>query len=141
MVERRNSAAGAGTPGSANDVRPLGNGHETILTQIPRKSQLKNLLALLPEGRENAIPMRDLADRLEIDQRALRAAILQAREAGEIIAGDSAGYYRPADKAELRRYYFAARKRSLSGLKSLKAVRRKLAEFDGQQGFGEEKGI
>ena len=140
MTEKRNSAAGAGTPDSASNVRPLGNGHESILTQIPRKSQLKNLLSLLPEGRENAIPMRELADRLDIDQRALRAAILQAREAGEIIAGDSAGYYRPADKTELRKYYFAARKRSLSGLKALKAARRKLAEFDGQQNF-EEKGF
>lgn len=133
MVERRNSAAGAGTPGSANDVRPLGNGHETILTQIPRKSQLKNLLALLPEGRENAIPMRELAGRLGVDDRALRAAIMRARESGDIIAGDSAGYYIPTDKAELRRYYSTARKRCLSGLKALKAARRKLAEIDGQQ--------
>ena len=140
MVERRNSAAGAGTPGSANDVYPMGTGHSQSISQIPRKSQTENLLALLPEGRENAVSMRELADRLGIDQRALRAAILQAREAGEIIAGDSAGYYRPADKTELRKYYFAARKRSLSGLKALKAAHRKLAEFDGQQNF-EEKGF
>lgn len=139
MSMRKNSAAGAGTPGSASNVRPLGNGHKIIIPQERLCCQMEKLLALLPEGRENAIPMRDLADRLEIDQRALRAAILQAREAGEIIAGDSAGYYRPADKAELRRYYFAARKRSLSGLKSLKAVRRKLAEFDGQQRLDDER--
>ena len=139
MGRQKNSAAGAGTPNSANDVRPLGNGHETILTQIPRKSQLKNLLALLPEGRSNAIPMQMLAERLGVDPRSLRAAIARAREAGEIIAGDSAGYYIPTDKAELRRYYSTARKRSLSGLKSLKAVRRKLAEFDGQQRLDDEQ--
>ena len=140
MGRQKNSAAGAGTPGSANDVRPLGSGRKAIIAQEKPCDQMENLLSLLPEGRENAIPMRELADRLDIDQRALRAAILQAREAGEIIAGDSAGYYRPADKTELRKYYFAARKRSLSGLKALKAARRKLAEFDGQQNF-EEKGF
>ena len=140
MTEKRNGAAGAGTPGSANDVRPMGNGRKAIIPQARPCCQMEKLLALLPEGRENAIPMRDLADKLDINQRALRAAILQAREAGEIIAGDSAGYYRPADKAELRKYYFAARKRSLSGLKSLKAVRRKLAEIEGQQTFGDERG-
>ena len=140
MGERRNSAAGAGTPDSASNVRPPGNGRKAIIPQERTCCQMEKLLALLPEGRENAVSMRDLADRLNIDQRALRAAILQAREAGEIIAGDSAGYYRPADKTELRKYYFAARKRSLSGLKALKAARRKLAEFDGQQNF-EEKGF
>ena len=139
MGRQKNSAAGAGTPGSANDVRPLGNGHKFNIPQNRPYSKPEKLLSLLPEGRENAIPMRVLAERLGVDDRALRAAILQAREAGEIIAGDSAGYYRPADKAELRRYYFAARKRSLSGLKSLKAVRRKLAEFDGQQRLDDEQ--
>ena len=84
--------------------------------------------------------MRVLAGRLGVDDRALRAAIMRARESGAIIAGDSAGYYIPADKAELRRYYKTAKKRSLSGLKSLKAARRKLAEIEGQQTFGGERG-
>ena len=81
--------------------------------------------------------MRELADRLGIDERALRAAILQAREAGEIIAGDSAGYYRPADKAELRRYYHTAKRRALSGLRALKAARRLLQEMEGQRRLGD----
>ena len=136
MDEIRNGAAGAATPNSANDVRQVGTRHKSNITQIRPCGKLENLLALLPEGRENAIPMKRLADLLGVDPRSLRAAIARAREAGCIIAGDSAGYYVPADKAELRRYYFAARKRSLSGLKSLKAARRKLAEFDGQQDMG-----
>ena len=136
MNKNSKGAAGAATPNSANDVYQAGARHKSTIAQFKPCGKLEKLLCLLPEGRENAIPMRELSDRLGIDQRALRAAILRAREAGEIIVGDSAGYYRPADKAELRRYYFAARKRSLSGLKSLKAVRRKLAEFDGQQDMG-----
>lgn len=34
MSRQKNSAAGAGTPGSANDVRPLGNGHNKSITWI-----------------------------------------------------------------------------------------------------------
>lgn len=136
MNENKKGAASAATPNSAKDVRPAGTRHEIIISYRKPQCKMENLLALLPEGRSNAIPMQMLAERLGVDPRSLRAAIARAREAGEIIAGDSAGYYRPADKAELRRYYFAARKRSLSGLKSLKAVRRKLAEFDGQQDMG-----
>lgn len=133
MGLNRNGAAGAGTPNSAKDVHPAGTRHKIIISYRKPQCKTENLLALLPEGRENAVSMRELADRLGIDERALRAAILQAREAGEIIAGDSAGYYIPANKAELRRYYHAARKRCLSGLKALKAAHRKLAEIEGQQ--------
>lgn len=34
MVERRNSAAGAGTPGSASNVHPAGTRHNQSITWI-----------------------------------------------------------------------------------------------------------
>ena len=99
--------------------------------------RLEELLLLLPEGRSNAIPMQMLAERFGVDPRSLRAAIARAREAGEIIAGDSAGYYRPASKEELRRYYHTAKRRALSGLRALKAARRLLQEMEGQRRLGD----
>lgn len=137
MRDFKNSAAGAATPDSAKNVCTMGTGHEYSLTHIPRKTQLEKLLSLLPEGRKNAISMQALSDRMDLNPRALRAAIMQARDAGEIIAGDTAGYYIPADKEELRKYCALAKKRSLSGLKALKAARKKLAEIEGQQAIGD----
>lgn len=130
MGEIRKGAAGAATPDNAQNVGQMGNtGHQEI---ISKGFPAVKLFSILPEGRENAVPMRVLAERLGVDDRALRAAIMRARESGDIIAGDSAGYYIPTDKAELRRYYHTARKRCLSGLRALQAARRKLEELEGE---------
>ena len=102
------------------------------------EKNIQKLLSLIPAGRENAVSMQQLADTLGLDKRAVRAAVMRARESGEIIAGDAAGYYIPSDTGELRRYYFMARKRSISGLNALKAARRKLRELEGQLSLGED---
>ena len=46
------------------------------------------LIEHIPHGRENAIAMRDLSERLNIDPRTLRALIQQERERGEPICSD-----------------------------------------------------
>ena len=137
MDETKKGATGAATPNSAQSVDQMDRNHENSLSQKPVMSQQEKLFSLLPEGRSNAIPMQILAEQLGVDPRSLRAAIARAREAGEIIAGDSAGYYRPADKAELRRYYHTAKRRALSGLRALKAARRLLQEMEGQRRLGD----
>ncbi len=137
MDETKKGATGAATPNSAQSVDQMDRNHENSLSQKPVMSQQEKLFSLLPEGRSNAIPMQILAEQLGVDPRSLRAAIARAREAGEIIAGDSAGYYCPASKEELRRYYHTAKRRALSGLRALKAARRLLQEMEGQRRLGD----
>ncbi len=56
------------------------------------------LIEHIPHGRENAIAMRELSERLNIDPRTLRALIQQERERGEPICSDweRSGYFLPA---------------------------------------------
>ena len=115
-------AAGAGTPNSAIALRC---GSSSCLT--------KSIVDMLPKGKRNAVRMSELAAALHTSEREVRKFIHEARCNGAVIIGDNNGYYLPCSREELLPYYFAARKRSISGLKALKAAKRKLEEFKGQQ--------
>ena len=119
-------AAGAGTPNSAIALRC---GSSSCLTE--------SILDMLPKGKANAVKMSALAAALHTSERDVRRLIHEARCNGAVIIGDSNGYYLPDSREELLPYYFAARKRSISGLKALKAAKRKLEEFKGQRFLGE----
>lgn len=115
-------AAGAGTPNSAIALRC---GSSSCLTD--------SIIDMLPKGKAQAVKMSTLAAALHISDRDVRKLIHEARCNGAVIIGDNNGYYLPDSREELLPYYLAARKRSVSGLKSLKAAKRKLEEFKGQQ--------
>lgn len=91
------------------------------------------LIELIPYGRQNAISMRDLSERLNIDPRKLRALIQRERERGAPICSDweHGGYYIPLNEFEARIYFNQQRHRiktaraALNGVKAyLKGVRR-----------------
>ena len=115
-------AAGAGTPNSAIALRC---GSSSCLDEI--------ISSFIPHGKDNAIKMSALAAALHASERDVRRLIHEARCNGAVIIGDNHGYYLPETREELLPYYLTARKRSVSGLKALKATKRKLEEFKGKQ--------
>ena len=125
-MKNKKCAAGAATPNSAIALRC---GSSSCLT--------KSIVDMLPKGKRNAVKMSALAAALHTSERDVRRLIHEARCSGAVIIGDNHGYYIPETREELLPYYFTARKRSVSGLKALKAVKRKLEEFNGQQFLGE----
>ena len=94
------------------------------------------------------IGMKNLARALGESERETRKHVTNARIAGEIIASDSEGYFIPTGAAEIAAYYRRHRKRAMTTLKSLKAVRRALraagvdvAQIEGRRCGKEETNI
>ena len=58
----------------------------------------------LMTGRDNAIPMADLASMLNLPERAVRREILEARLRGELILANEQGYFLSTDPDDLREY-------------------------------------
>ena len=120
MDKKRNSAAGAATPDNAENIRNAQREHyKDILSKI------------IPFGKGNSVSMARLSAHFRTSERDIRAMIHRARCEGAIICGDEAGYYQPETQEELLHWYKLAKRRSLSGLKALKAARKRLRE----QGF------
>lgn len=94
---------------------------------------MKNVLDFIPMGRENAISMSNLSDRMGTDQRTARKAVFNARCRGEIICsvcnGDkTSGYYRPDNASEILPYIRMQQSRILSAQKALKSVEKFITE-------------
>lgn len=95
--------------------------------QLPKIDGLsKELLKLIPEGEENAVHMKTLADYLNVEGRDIRREVLNLRKKERIIASSQNGYFIPTTKSELLKYYREARGRALTTLSSLKKTRRVL---------------
>lgn len=65
---------------------------------------MSKITDFLMTGKENAIPMIDLAAATNIPERSLRQEILEARLRGELIISNEQGYFLPADHEEIREY-------------------------------------
>lgn len=87
----------------------------------------------IPIGRDNAISMPNLSERLGIKQRECRRWVQREREKGEPICSDweHGGYFMPANESEALMYYrqqthrIKTARAALNGVKAyLKGVRR-----------------
>lgn len=65
---------------------------------------IHDLFDLLPTGEENAIPGRELARLLKCHYRDVTKSINYLRQQGAVICSSSAGFFKPADDAELIRF-------------------------------------
>ena len=93
---------------------------------------IEKLTELIPTGRENAIPMRDLAKLLNVSMRGVRALVQRARELGSPICSEwenRGGYYFPADEHEARSYLRQQRARIRSANAALNGVIEYLQSF------------
>lgn len=89
----------------------------------------------IPKGKENALPMQELARMLQIEPRTLRRQIYKERVKGAIICYNRCGYFRPSTVAELEVYVAVQEKRARSTFRSLRAARAALRQMK-QEGSG-----
>ncbi len=80
----------------------------------------KELLQLLPTGKENAISNDKLQKILCTDRRGVSVQIQRARMEGGLILSGNAGYYLPANDEEIREFYNIMHRRCISFLQALK---------------------
>lgn len=93
---------------------------------------INGITEYIPVGRENALPMRDLAALLNVDERTIRQLVQRAREQGAPICsewGDNGGYYMPADTYEARRYLRQQKARIRSARAALNGIIKYLQPF------------
>ena len=91
--------------------------------------KFKTLIDLIPIGITEAIAQRDLKRLLNMDTADLKKYVLDARKAGILICSGDAGYYFPANLAELREYYLRRRKYIHTALIALHPFRQKVNEM------------
>ncbi len=87
------------------------------------------LAQVIPFGRENAISRAALAEKLNTDDRKMRAMISQARKEGLVIINDQisgGGYYRSDDIEDLRRQLRQTHSRALSLLVQEKHIKQRI---------------
>lgn len=89
---------------------------------------------LLPDGREAAIPARDLARIAGVSStRLLQRQIEQERAGGAVILSRSdGGYYRSSDPDELRRFIRTLDARSRNTAKAMRSAQAALDALTGQ---------
>jgi len=88
---------------------------------------------LLPLGKDSAVSTKILMALLDCSERELRARVAYERNQGAIICSCNQGYFKPADKEELREFYKGLQKQAISIFKVLRSTRKALEETDGQQ--------
>jgi predicted DNA-binding transcriptional regulator YafY len=82
-----------------------------------KKMELPPLFEILPTGIENAVQARELAERLGVEIRSLRAAISRERRKGAVICSNSdgtrgrCGYFIPKNHDELKAFISTERAR------------------------------
>lgn len=90
--------------------------------------KFSEILEYIPEGKENAVSMRYLADLLNKDTREIREKVLKARIDGHVIIGDENGYYKPSCEADLIGWIRRSEAALESKNKALLGARRALLE-------------
>lgn len=92
--------------------------------------RINDLMATLKPGHSNAIPRKELALRMDMGDRAVRALIEKARDEGCLIMNmqDGMGYYLPASIEDIERQYWQDTNRALSIFKRRKTIRKILKE-------------
>ena len=92
-------------------------------------NNIEKLTELIPTGKANAIPMKILAELLDVNERTLRQLVQKAREQGAPICseceGSNSGYYMPADPQEAESYF----KQQHSRIKSARAALNGVTEY------------
>jgi len=93
--------------------------------------------AVLPKGKKNAIPAKELAEKLGFPSvRTMQKSIEKARAEGMLILSNPAGgYYLPENDAEIEEFVATLRSRAIGIFKAIKAARQYMNETKGQMSF------
>lgn len=97
----------------------------------------KDLISFIPVGKPNAIRSEDLARLVGAKGiRQLQDMIASARLQGCLIcSGCGAGYWRPANREELRSFVRTVEARALNTLKVCRGAKERLEQTEGQEYF------
>lgn len=93
----------------------------------------EQILELIPYGSENAILQADLCQLLNITPSVLKSHIQALRRSGAEICSGQHGYFRPANREELRLFVKRMDKQSTSRFVTVKPCRQGLRETEGQE--------
>ena len=96
---------------------------------------MSKILDYIGIGRDNAVPRKELARRMDLPDRTVRNMIEEARRQGHLIINDQtgAGYYIGCDLEELKRQHKTNHRRAMSILVQQKHLRRRIKELEEQQ--------
>ena len=90
----------------------------------------RRVIELIPEGRENAIHMKELAILLEVDERFIRHAISDARKSGVLVlSNDCDGYFFSNNEEDLKTFCYLTNAKIESMKKAVAPAQRKLREI------------
>lgn len=98
-------------------------------TKAPVGAFTALIASVVPEGHENAITRKDLAETLGVTDRTARQWLEIAKADGLVIANDQdgKGYYRPVTPEECRRQWQQNQRRAMSILRQQKYLRERMA--------------
>lgn len=96
-----------------------------------------NVIDFIPSGRNHAISMSKLAQRMGTDQRTARKLVFETRRSGAVICStcseNAHGYYCPNNAAEVRPYISMQLSRIRSAQKALKSAQGLIAAEAGEK--------
>lgn len=93
-----------------------------------KKKRINAVMAFMPTGRDNAVPMKYIAQMTRMSERDVRSAVNEARLAGNMIVGDDHGYYVAETIEELVGYFFRLRKHTKTTQSILRKVKHALKD-------------
>ena len=138
MSRQKKAPGGAGTPTEA--AKRTG---QTSISQdhhiISRGSgSTVNIYPLIPQGRDNAVGLRDLVRLTGLEDRRVRMLIQRERLAGRLILSDNEhGYFRPDNPEEVRRFVRSMTHRAKEICKTITAAENALADLEHQTSLWE----
>ncbi len=94
---------------------------------------MKDVLSVIPKGKENAIHQQELAKILGLNMWQVKKAIQKERRNGAVILSDQNGYWISDDKEEIKAFLVSMRKQAISRFNSTKAINNSLREIEGQE--------
>lgn len=82
-----------------------------------------NILNHIPHGRENAVNLGTLCDRLGVGPTAIKKAIREERKKGTPILSGREGYWISNDKEEIERFNNVLRGQAIARFATIKGIR------------------
>lgn len=93
---------------------------------------MNNFIKYIPHGEEHAVKLRDLVNLTGLSGREVYKAVESLRRQGNVICATDAGYFRPTNKDELRRYIRRANARVRSESILLHPARKLLKKWEAE---------
>ena len=102
------------------------------LQKEKNNGMVETVISAIPQGAENAIHLKELSDKLRLNDGTVKRYIKLARQQGYKLISDAKGYWISESTEEWRKWRNMMRKQALSRLEVIKPMNDSLKAFDGQ---------